>query len=520
MRPSATSSSNDSRRASREVCRVDERVTAVAVTVRKLHPPVRAMVDHVAVPHRALTPAGRPCGARTSASARTSATGWRTSSPRSTGSRARRRRRGRRGVAGVRDRAGRRPRAARLPQRGRRGRHRPRRPTTLLRLAQRPRGARRTASGAVRWGPRTLDVDVLLVGDEQVDDPDLVVPHPRMTERAFVLVPLADLDPGVGGVDPGRPRRDVRPDPARVAAARVVRHPARGWNEEVTAVCTIDTQRAFALVGPGRAGTTLALALAARGWTPVARRRSRGRLADRCSAPWRGSTCAAHGEVADAGADADLVLVATPDAAIADAAAAVAPGLRAGRAGGAPLGRVHARRARQAAGSRARRRGRLAAPAAVVAVARDRRGPAAGLVVRGRRPRRRRAAGGVARHAPVPGRRRRSGRVPRGRDRRVQPPRRAARPGGHGSPRPPASRRPRCSRSCGRRSTTSRRWAPRAALTGPVARGDVDTVARHLDALPADEQRGVPRAARSEALRPQRSRRCPTLRPRARTVSA
>ena len=47
----------------------------------------------------------------------------------------------------------------------------------------------------VRWGPRTLDVDVLLVGDEQVDEPDLVVPHPRMTERAFVVVPLADLDP-------------------------------------------------------------------------------------------------------------------------------------------------------------------------------------------------------------------------------------------------------------------------------------------------------------------------------------
>jgi 2-amino-4-hydroxy-6-hydroxymethyldihydropteridine diphosphokinase len=46
-----------------------------------------------------------------------------------------------------------------------------------------------------RWGPRTLDVDVLLVGDETVDDPDLVVPHPRMWERGFVLVPLADLAP-------------------------------------------------------------------------------------------------------------------------------------------------------------------------------------------------------------------------------------------------------------------------------------------------------------------------------------
>lgn len=49
----------------------------------------------------------------------------------------------------------------------------------------------------VRWGPRTLDVDVLWVDGETVDDPDLIVPHPRMFERAFVLVPLADLAPDV-----------------------------------------------------------------------------------------------------------------------------------------------------------------------------------------------------------------------------------------------------------------------------------------------------------------------------------
>ena len=48
---------------------------------------------------------------------------------------------------------------------------------------------------AERWGPRTLDVDVLLVGDLVVDDPDLVVPHPRMWQRRFVLAPLADLAP-------------------------------------------------------------------------------------------------------------------------------------------------------------------------------------------------------------------------------------------------------------------------------------------------------------------------------------
>jgi 7,8-dihydro-6-hydroxymethylpterin-pyrophosphokinase len=46
-----------------------------------------------------------------------------------------------------------------------------------------------------RWGARTLDVDVLLVGDLVVDEPDLVVPHPRLWERRFVVAPLADLAP-------------------------------------------------------------------------------------------------------------------------------------------------------------------------------------------------------------------------------------------------------------------------------------------------------------------------------------
>jgi 2-amino-4-hydroxy-6-hydroxymethyldihydropteridine pyrophosphokinase len=45
------------------------------------------------------------------------------------------------------------------------------------------------------WGPRTLDVDVLLVGDAVVSEPDLVVPHPRMWERGFVLAPLHDVAP-------------------------------------------------------------------------------------------------------------------------------------------------------------------------------------------------------------------------------------------------------------------------------------------------------------------------------------
>ena len=46
----------------------------------------------------------------------------------------------------------------------------------------------------VRWGPRTLDIDVIAVGDLVVDEPDLQVPHPRAAERAFVLVPWLDVD--------------------------------------------------------------------------------------------------------------------------------------------------------------------------------------------------------------------------------------------------------------------------------------------------------------------------------------
>ncbi|WP_419927703.1 2-amino-4-hydroxy-6-hydroxymethyldihydropteridine diphosphokinase [Candidatus Poriferisocius sp.] len=57
----------------------------------------------------------------------------------------------------------------------------------------------------VRWGPRTLDVDVLWVDGETVDEVDLVVPHPRMFERAFVMVPLGELAPDLaeGWTDPG-----------------------------------------------------------------------------------------------------------------------------------------------------------------------------------------------------------------------------------------------------------------------------------------------------------------------------
>lgn len=47
---------------------------------------------------------------------------------------------------------------------------------------------------AERWGPRTIDIDLLVFGSSRIDTPGLAVPHPRLTERAFVLRPLADLD--------------------------------------------------------------------------------------------------------------------------------------------------------------------------------------------------------------------------------------------------------------------------------------------------------------------------------------
>ena len=55
-----------------------------------------------------------------------------------------------------------------------------------------------------RWGPRTLDVDVVYVDGEMVDEPDLIVPHPRWRDRAFVMIPLGELAPDLldGWTDP------------------------------------------------------------------------------------------------------------------------------------------------------------------------------------------------------------------------------------------------------------------------------------------------------------------------------
>jgi len=49
-----------------------------------------------------------------------------------------------------------------------------------------------------RWGPRTLDLDILLYDDVVIDEEELIVPHPRLAQRAFALVPLAELEPTLG----------------------------------------------------------------------------------------------------------------------------------------------------------------------------------------------------------------------------------------------------------------------------------------------------------------------------------
>jgi 2-amino-4-hydroxy-6-hydroxymethyldihydropteridine diphosphokinase len=56
--------------------------------------------------------------------------------------------------------------------------------------------------GGTRWGPRIVDLDLLLYGDEVLDEPGLRVPHPRLHERRFALEPLAELDPSLA--IPGR----------------------------------------------------------------------------------------------------------------------------------------------------------------------------------------------------------------------------------------------------------------------------------------------------------------------------
>ena len=73
-----------------------------------------------------------------------------------------------------------------------------------------------------RWGPRGIDIDLIAYGDLAIEEPGLTLPHPRLFERAFVLVPLAEIAPDrlIAG-------RRVRDALARLDAAGIEKLPAR-----------------------------------------------------------------------------------------------------------------------------------------------------------------------------------------------------------------------------------------------------------------------------------------------------
>lgn len=79
------------------------------------------------------------------------------------------------------------------------------------------RAAGRDRKNEVRFGPRTLDLDILIYGDRMIDEEGLTIPHPRITERAFVLVPLAEIasDATIGGVKVGELLRQLDTESVR-----------------------------------------------------------------------------------------------------------------------------------------------------------------------------------------------------------------------------------------------------------------------------------------------------------------
>jgi 2-amino-4-hydroxy-6-hydroxymethyldihydropteridine diphosphokinase len=81
-------------------------------------------------------------------------------------------------------------------------------PELLERLLAVERELGRVRGEGPRYGPRAIDLDLLLFGDEVVEEPGLSVPHPRLAERSFVLEPLQELDPALRLPD-GRAVRDL-----------------------------------------------------------------------------------------------------------------------------------------------------------------------------------------------------------------------------------------------------------------------------------------------------------------------
>ncbi|MGH2819497.1 MAG: 2-amino-4-hydroxy-6-hydroxymethyldihydropteridine diphosphokinase [Actinomycetota bacterium] len=85
-------------------------------------------------------------------------------------------------------------------------------PRGLLDLCKRIEERLGREPSGIRWGPRVVDLDVLTFGEEKINEPDLEIPHPRMVERRFVLVPLLEIDPDAS--DPWGTRYDEWVDEA------------------------------------------------------------------------------------------------------------------------------------------------------------------------------------------------------------------------------------------------------------------------------------------------------------------
>jgi 2-amino-4-hydroxy-6-hydroxymethyldihydropteridine diphosphokinase len=83
-----------------------------------------------------------------------------------------------------------------------------------------------------RWGPRPIDLDILLYGDRVLEQEGLVIPHPLLAERAFVLVPLAELAPDLAHPVLGKPVRELLSALGDAALAGVRRIQPSGWENE------------------------------------------------------------------------------------------------------------------------------------------------------------------------------------------------------------------------------------------------------------------------------------------------
>ena len=112
----------------------------------------------------------------------------------------------------------------------------------------------------VRWGPRTLDLDIIAYGAETVEEPELTIPHPRARDRRFVLDPVSEIAPNTV-VAPGTTARDARRDlPAggvfRWEGDWVEGHPTLGWRGQALVAGQFTLFVVLAVVAVSTAGTS------------------------------------------------------------------------------------------------------------------------------------------------------------------------------------------------------------------------------------------------------------------------